>query len=171
MADIEGYTMKRLKKEKQLDIQHYAGKNVNLNAFVDSIEKWFKERKFATQSMHAEAKWLLQARKQGILRAVTASARDFSVLINGKPDDFTVEIRTGKWINNITALIVICMLSLGLYIPFGIIITAWTKKIKEDLKAFIDLTIDFVDKASENELYELRKERDRLRKEKVAEAI
>lgn len=152
LENIGGIIMIKSKKEKKPDIQHYEGKNVNLKTFSNGIEKWFKERNFATQSMQAENKWLVQARKQGVWRTVSASARAFSIFIEGTPNDFSVKIGTGKWINNATSLAVITILSGTVLLPFCGIATAWSKKIKSDLKAFIDLTIDFVEKAIENEL-------------------
>ena len=128
---------------------HYEKKNVNLTALVTNIEKWFKERNFTTQTLQAQSKWLIQGTKQGIWRSITASARAYSIRIDGSPDDFKIEIGVGKWINNTTSLAIITILSGTLLLPFCGAAALWSKKISRDLKNYIELTIDFVAPSSD----------------------
>ena len=139
-----------LKIEKKPDILRYADKNVNLNTLTAEIAKWFKERKFAIQMLQSneENKWLIQARKKGIWRSCTASARELAVIVEGEPNDFKIDVTPSKWINNLTSLTVISLLSLGVLLPFCGIATLWIVKIRKDLKEFIDLRLDFIEKAN-----------------------
>jgi len=135
--------------EKQPDILCYTDKNVNLSTLTSEIGKWFKERKFAIQMLHSddEKKWLIQARKKGVWRSCTASSRELAVVIEGEPNDFTINVAPSKWINNLTSLTVLSLLSLGVLLPFCGIATIWVVKIRKDLKEFIDLRLDFIEKA------------------------
>ena len=141
----------RIQSEK--DILHYTGKNTNLNALTATIAKWFQDQKFATQMLQSdiERKWLIQARKKNIWRACTASARELAVVIEGEPNDFTVKVAASKWTNNLASLTVLTLLSLGTLLPFCGIATVWIIKIRKDLKEFIDLMIDFVEKVGNTE--------------------
>ena len=138
-----------MKIEKQPEILRYTDKNVDLNSLTAEITKWFKEKKFAYQMLKSAEgeKWLIQARKQGVWRSCTASSRELAVIIDGEPNDFTIKVSPSKWINNITSLTVISLLSLGALLPFCGIATLWIVKIRKDLKEFIDLRLDFIDKA------------------------
>jgi len=53
-----------------------------------------------------------------------------------------------KWINNLTSLTVLSLLSLGALLPFCGIATACIMKIRKDLKEFLELRIDFIEKAA-----------------------
>ena len=141
----------RIQSEK--DILHYTGKNTNLNALTATIAKWFQDQKFATQMLQSdiERKWLIQARKKNVWRACTASARELAVVIEGEPNDFTVKVAASKWTNNLASLTVLTLLSLGTLLPFCGIATVWIIKIRKDLKEFIDLMIDFVEKVGNTE--------------------
>lgn len=139
-----------LKIEKQADTLRYADKNVNLSTLTAEIGKWFKERKFVIQMLQSDEdnKWLIQARKKGIWRACTASARELAVIVEGDPNDFKIDVAPSKWVNNLTSLTVISLLSLGVLLPFCGIATLWVVKIRKDLKEFIDLRLDFIEKAN-----------------------
>ena len=89
---------KNLEIRKEQDIIRYTGKNTDLDALTATICKWFQDSKYATQMLRSESdkKWLIQARKKGVWRACTASARDIAVVIEGDPNDFTILCRPGK---------------------------------------------------------------------------
>lgn len=141
-----------MKSKKEQDVLHYTGRNTDLDSLAETICKWFQDSKYITQKLSSESdkKWLVQARKKGVWRACTASARDIAVVIEGDPNDFTVLVHPSKWINNLTSLTVLTILSLGSIFPFCGIATAWILKIRRDLKEFIDLRVDFVEKAAES---------------------
>ena len=88
------------------------------------------------------------SQKKGVWRACTASARDIAVVIEGDPNDFTILVHPSKWISNLTSLTILSLLSLGALLPFCGIATAWIMKIRKDLKEFIELRIDFIEKAA-----------------------
>jgi len=141
---------KNLEIKKEQDIIRYTDKSTDLDALTATICKWFQDSKYATQMLRSESdkKWLIQARKKGVWRACTASARDIAIVIEGDPNDFTILVHPSKWINNLTSLTVLSLLSLGALLPFCGIATAWIMKIRKDLKEFIDLRIDFIEKVA-----------------------
>ena len=132
------------KTKNKTNAQQYVDRDINLETLALQILKWFKDRKFNTKILKGDDMWLIQAEKEGVVRAATASARTFHVTITGISNNFTLKIDTGKWINNLTALGVMTILSCGCLLPFCGIATAWSSKIKADLNAFITRTMDFM---------------------------
>lgn len=130
-------------KVEEIDIIHYTDRNTDLIYLVSQIEKWFKDIKFPTQTIEGDNKWLIQARKNNYVRALVASARSINVIIEGTSNDYTIQITTGKWINNIVVTGAIAFLTFGAAAPALGICTVWILKIKRDLKKFIEIAIDF----------------------------
>ena len=130
-------------KVEEIDVTRYTDRNTDLTYLVSQIEKWFKDIKFPTQIVKGDDKWLIQARKNNYIRALVAGARSIDIVIEGTSDDYTIQITTGKWINNIVVTGAITFLTFGAAAaPLGAC-AAWTLKIKRDLKKFIEITIDF----------------------------
>lgn len=128
---------------EETNITHHINRNTDLTYLVSQIQKWFKDIKFPTQVVEGDDKWLIQARKNNYIRALVAGARSIDVVIEGAPNDFTVQVTTGKWINNIVVTGAITFLTFGAAAPALGLCTAWALKIKRDLKKFIEITIDF----------------------------
>lgn len=140
--------MKR-QMEKVGKKMNFKDQNTNLNCFANQIQKWFSCRKFTAGILKTDGKWLVQAKKEGIWRSCTASARAFRVLIEGTPNDFTITTSTGKWINNTASLAIVTVLTGAILLPFVGIAALWTKKIEKDVIDFINTTVDFVEKNTE----------------------
>jgi hypothetical protein len=49
---------------------------------------------------------VVQAKKENILRDIITADRCFTITLTGQPNDFTVKIGIGKWIQNITVAVV-----------------------------------------------------------------
>jgi hypothetical protein len=80
---------------------HFEGKNSDLDQLSQKIEKELKTEDYKTQSMKAPIGNVIQAQKSGILRGIVDANRAFSILIAGQPNDFSVHIGIGKWIQNL----------------------------------------------------------------------
>ncbi|HEV2390396.1 MAG TPA: hypothetical protein VGS04_06695 [Nitrososphaerales archaeon] len=84
----------------------FKGKNKDLDQLSQQIEQQFKLDGYKTQSMKGPLGNVVQAQKAGVLRGIVDANRAFSVLIAGQPDDFSVHIGIGKWIQNVGVAIV-----------------------------------------------------------------
>ena len=80
----------------------YIGRNCNLETLADGIEGYFTTRGYLTQSDRKESAFVVQARKEGALRAVVAADRSFTLTVQGEPNSFTVSFRVGKWLQNLS---------------------------------------------------------------------
>ncbi len=78
----------------------FQGKNKDLDALSQQIEQQLKADGYKTQSMKAPIGNIVQAQKAGVLRGIVDANRAFSILISGQPNDFSVHIGIGKWLQN-----------------------------------------------------------------------
>ena len=44
---------------------------------------------------------MIQAQKAGILRDIITADRAFTIMITGQPNDFSIRVGIGKWVQNI----------------------------------------------------------------------
>ena len=84
----------------------FTGKNKDLEQLSKQIEQQLKTDGYRTQSSKAPLGYVVQAQKAGILRGIVDANRAFSILVAGQPNDFSVHIGIGKWIQNIGVAVV-----------------------------------------------------------------
>ena len=84
----------------------FTGKNKDLDQLSKQIEQQLKTDGYRTQSVKAPIGNVIQAQKAGILRGIVDANRAFSILIAGQPNEFSVHIGIGKWIQNIGVAVV-----------------------------------------------------------------
>jgi hypothetical protein len=84
----------------------FTGKNRDLDQLSQQIEQQLKADGYKTQSNKAPTGNVVQAQKAGVLRGIVDANRAFSILISGQPDNFSVHIGIGKWIQNVSVAVV-----------------------------------------------------------------
>jgi hypothetical protein len=76
---------------------------------------------------------VIQAQKSGILRGIVDANRAFSILITGQPNDFSVHIGIGKWIQNLG----VAAVETVLFGPLAIVVDGseilWTTHVESGL--------------------------------------
>ena len=79
-------------------------KKVRLKDLESNLENWLTEKGLDVQSCRTETTSLFQAKKSSALRSAFGGARTFSVLITTSYSQTTIEIKVGKWIQNLEAV-------------------------------------------------------------------
>jgi hypothetical protein len=125
----------------------YRDKNRDLEVLLRDIEAWFNQQGYQTQTNKNDGTWFLQAAKTEVWRKVVGASRAFNVLIQGQPNDFSVELSTGEWASNLTAVAIGTVLTGGVSLLFSGAAAGWSSKIESDLWSFIDQKIMFGEKA------------------------
>lgn len=125
----------------------YREKNCDLDSLLKDVETWFADQGYETQSNQTTGAWLVQARKTETWRKALGVSRAFNVLIQGQPNEFSVEIGTGEWVTNLTAVGIAAVLTGGMSLVGSAVATAWSKKIEADLWAYVDNKVLFGAKA------------------------
>lgn len=124
----------------------YRDKNRDLDSLFRDIEVWFSTQGYQTQTNKTDGTWLLQAAKTEMWRKAVGASRAFNVMIQGQPNDFSVDLSTGEWASNLAAGGVAAVLTGGATLLISGFTAGWSKKIESDLWNFIDQKVMFGEK-------------------------
>jgi fructose-specific component phosphotransferase system IIB-like protein len=116
----------------------FRGKNKNVGAFANEIEKMLAADGYMTQSAKAPSGIIIQARKEGVLRDIFAANRAFTIQIKGKPDDFTVRIGVGKLVQNLAVTAGEALVLSELFLAVDVPEMVWTQAVKNGIAKDID---------------------------------
>ena len=116
--------------EKTLRFQ---GKNWNLNELSNQIVQQLQADGYKTQFKPAPLGTIIQAQKAGILRDIITADRAFTIMVSGQPNDFTIHIGIGKWVQNIAVAAVETLLISALFLAVDVPEMLWTVHVENDL--------------------------------------
>jgi hypothetical protein len=116
--------------EKKL---RFEGKNRDLDQLAQQIETQLKTDGYKTQSSKGPAGNVVQAQKAGILRDIISADRAFTILISGQPNDFTIRIGIGKWVQNLAVTAVEVVLISVLFLAVDVPEMLWTVHVENGL--------------------------------------
>jgi hypothetical protein len=120
-------------------VLHYENKNADLAALQGKIEEYLKGDGFQMQSSAPSPHGnLIQAKKGGFLSSVIAADRAMTILIDGEPNNFTVRIGIGKWLEHLGVTAVETLLLSSLFILVDVPEMAWNLHIENNLAKQID---------------------------------
>lgn len=117
----------------------YQNKNVDLQGLKGNIVSFLQEDGFKIQQPKpGQDMMLIQAQKGGYLREIISSERALNILIQGQPNDFTVRIGIGKWIQNIAVTAVETILITELFLPLDVAEMLWNFEVENKVVKKID---------------------------------
>ena len=115
-------------------VEHFQAKHTDLGALQGKIEGYLKSEGFSVQSSPPSAQGnVIQAKKGGFLRGVIDADRALSIVVSGSPDDFTVRIGIGKWLEHLGVAALETLLISDLFLPVDVAETAWNLEIEDKL--------------------------------------
>ncbi len=85
------------------------------------------------QSKTAPLGIIIQAQKAGILRDIIAADRAFTIVVGGQPNDFTVHVGIGKWVQNIAVVAVETLFLSALFLAVDIPEMLWTRHVENEI--------------------------------------
>ena len=113
---------------------HFEGKGTNLGELQQKIDSYLQSDGFTVQtSAPSDQGTVLQAKKGGFLRGIVDADRALSILISGNPNDFTVRIGVGKWVEHLAVAAVETLLISDLFLLVDIGETAWNLEVEDKL--------------------------------------
>jgi hypothetical protein len=112
---------------------NFKDKNRDLNQLSQQIVQQLQVEGYKTQLATPPLGIVIQARKAGILRDIITADRAFTILITGQPNDFTVHVGIGKWIQNIAVAAVETLLLSVLFLAVDVPEMLWTRHIEETI--------------------------------------
>jgi hypothetical protein len=122
----------------QVASREYFGKNCNLEHLADSIEEYFSTQKYQVQSAKKDDGWVVQAKKEGILRDLLAADRAFTVTVTGDPSNFKVSFGIGKWFQNLAYAALESLILVPAVLFVEVPITLWSFEIESKFWGFIE---------------------------------
>ncbi|HYA78553.1 MAG TPA: hypothetical protein VEF91_07550 [Verrucomicrobiae bacterium] len=114
-------------------IMRFQGKNKDLNQLSQQIIQQLSSEGYKTQTKTAPLGIVIQAQKAGILRDIITADRAFSILIAGQPNDFTIHVGIGKWIQNIAVVAVEAILITWLFLAIDVPEMLWTQHVEKGI--------------------------------------
>jgi hypothetical protein len=112
-------------------VMRFQGKNKDLDSLSKQIVQQLTSEGYKTQSTTAPLGIIIQAKKAGILRDIITADRAFTILITGKPDDFSIHVGIGKWFQNIGVAAVETIFLSWLFLPVDISEMLWTRHVEK----------------------------------------
>lgn len=123
-------------------VRHFEGKNTDLGALKEKIQAYLVSEKFTVQtSVPSPHGTLIQCKKGGWLSAVIAADRAFNVLIDGEPNNFTVRVGIGKWLEHLGVTAVETLLLSVLFVAVDVPEMVWNAEIEHKIVKFIESAV------------------------------
>lgn len=116
--------------EKTLRFQN---KNKDLDQLAQQLVQQLQTEGYKVQSANPPMGRVIQAQKAGILRDIVAADRAFTIMITGQPNDFTVHIGVGKFIQNLAVAAAEVLLLTELFLVVDVPEMLWTRHVEGEL--------------------------------------
>jgi hypothetical protein len=114
-------------------ILHFQNKGKDPAQVAQQIEQQLQADGYKTQSKVAPLGNIIQAQKAGIMRDIIAADRCFTIVVSGQPNDFTVHIGIGRWVQNIGVAAVEALLLSFLFLAVDVPEMFWTTHVEGKL--------------------------------------
>ena len=111
-------------------VLRFQNKNKDLDQLAQRIVQQLQSEGYKTQSANPPLGRVIQAQKAGILRDIITADRAFTIMITGQPDDFTVHIGIGKWIQNLAVAAAEVILLSVLFLAVDVPEMLWTRHVE-----------------------------------------
>jgi len=111
-------------------IIRFQNKNKDLDQLAQQIAEQLKSEGYKTQTASPPLGRVVQAQKAGILRDIITADRAFTVLITGTPNDFSVHIGIGKWVQNLGVAAAEAILLSVLFLAVDVPEMLWTRHVE-----------------------------------------
>jgi hypothetical protein len=114
-------------------VLHFQGKNKDLTQLSQQIVQQLQTDGYKVQSTTAPLGQVIQAQKAGILRDIITADRCFTITVSGQPNDFSVHIGIGKWIQNLAVAAAEALLLSVLFLAVDVPEMLWTRHVEGEI--------------------------------------
>ncbi len=114
--------------------EHFQGKGTDLGALQSHIVQYLEGDGYRAQASGPSAQGVvIQARKGHVLSGLIAADRALTITITGSPQDFTVRVGIGRWLEHLATAVVEGLLLSGVFLVVDVAETAWNLEIEDKL--------------------------------------
>ena len=114
-------------------ILRFQNKNKELGSLGKQIVQQLQTEGYRTKIADAPLGTVIQAQKGGMLSDLIASERAFTIMVTGQPNDFSVHIGVGKFLQNLGVMAVEALLLSELFLAVDIPEMLWTEHVENGL--------------------------------------
>jgi hypothetical protein len=114
-------------------VMRFQDKNKDLSQLSQQIVQQLASEGYKTQSTTAPLGIVIQAKKAGILRDIITADRAFSILITGQPNDFSIHVGIGKWIQNLAVAAAEVIFLSWLFLAVDVPEMLWTQHVENTI--------------------------------------
>ncbi len=115
-------------------VEQFQNKGTDLSGLQGKIEDYLKSEGFTTQTSAPSSEGVvIQAKKGGFLRDVIDADRALSISITGQPNDFSVKVGIGKWLQHLGIAAIETLLISDLFLVVDVAETAWNFEVEDKL--------------------------------------
>ncbi len=115
-------------------VEQFQNKGTDLGGLQGKIEEYLKAEGFTSQTSAPSSQGtVIQAKKGGFLRDVIDADRALTISITGEPNDFTVKVGIGKWLQHLGVAAIETLLISDLFLVVDVAETAWNFEVEEKL--------------------------------------
>ena len=111
-------------------VLHFQGKNRDLTQLANLITAQLQSEGYKVQSASPPLGIVIQAKKAGVLRDIITADRAFTIMISGQPNDFSIHVGIGKWVQNLAVAAVEVLLLSVLFLAVDVPEVLWTRHVE-----------------------------------------
>jgi len=108
-------------------------KNGDLKQLAQQISQQLESEGYKVQSASPPLGIVIQAKKAGVLRDIITADRAFTIMITGQPNDFSIHVGIGKWVQNIAVAAAEALLLSVLFLAVDIPEMLWTRHVEKEI--------------------------------------
>lgn len=120
----------------------YTNKNLNLDQLSNQIVDYLNGIGYATQKAKSSKGTVIEARKENLPRDLIAADRAFTIIVSGEPNNFTVTVGIGRWVQNLTTTAVESILTAGAFLLVDVPEMAWNHHVRNEIIQGIEQLIN-----------------------------
>jgi len=114
-------------------VMRFQNKNRDLDQLASQIQAQLKSEGYKVQYATPPLGRVIQAQKSGVLRDIILADRAFTILITGDPNDFTVHLGIGKFVQGLAVAAVEVLLLSTLFLAVDVPEALWTVQVENGL--------------------------------------
>lgn len=114
-------------------VLHFTNKNKDLSQLSTQLVQQLNSEGYKTQFKTAPLGIVIQAQKAGILRDIITADRAFTIMITGQPNDFSIHVGIGKWIQNLAVAAAETILLSWLFLAIDVPEMLWTRHVEDTI--------------------------------------
>jgi len=114
-------------------VMRFQNKDRDLDQLASQIQSQLKSEGYKVQYASPPVGRIIQAQKAGVLRDIILADRAFTIMITGEPNDFTVHIGIGKFVQGLAIAAVETLFISALFLPIDVPEALWTVHVERGI--------------------------------------